>query len=157
MSARFAVVEDGERLSALHAQAFPAPWSPEAFADLLRAPGVCAVLVEQGFAMVRTVAGEAELLTLAVAPAARRRGIGRALLDAALEAARLSGAEVLHLEVAAGNTAALALYAAAGFERSGLRPAYYASPGGAPEDAVLMRRTLNTPAASAYRGRDGAY
>lgn len=133
--------EDAGDLAALHAAAFASPWSRADHADLLASPGAFALLAEgEGFILCRAIAGEAEILTLAVAPAARRRGTGRALVEAAAGVAGTLGAETLFLEVAHDNAAALALYDAAGFSRVGLRRGYYAS--GA--DAVVMRRALNT-------------
>jgi ribosomal-protein-alanine N-acetyltransferase len=133
--------EDAGDLAALHAAAFASPWSRADLADLLASPGAFALLAEgEGFILCRAIAGEAEILTLAVAPAARRRGTGRALVEAAAGVAGTLGAETLFLEVAHDNAAALALYDAAGFSRVGLRRGYYAS--GA--DAVVMRRALNT-------------
>ena len=138
---RAARAPDVPALAALHALAFDHPWGVEEIATLLASPGGFALVVEdQGFILCRAIAGEAEILTLAVAPAARRRGTGRALVEAAAGLAEGLEADSLFLEVAHDNTAALALYAAAGFERVGLRKGYYAS--GA--DAVVMRRTLNT-------------
>lgn len=133
--------EDAGDLAALHAAAFASPWSRADLADLLVSPGAFALLAEgEGFILCRAIAGEAEILTLAVAPAARRRGTGRALVEAAAGVAGTLGAETLFLEVAHDNAAALALYDAAGFSRVGLRRGYYAT--GA--DAVVMRRALNT-------------
>ena len=144
MTVRRARLEDAPTLSSLHGASFPQGWSAAACAELLESPGASAVLADGGFAMLRTVAGEAELLTLAVAPERRGQGLGRALLRGALEQARAEGAETMHLEVAAGNTRAIRLYEGEGFERVGLRRGYYARPQGT-EDAVLMRRALNTP------------
>jgi ribosomal-protein-alanine N-acetyltransferase len=150
MSVRRATAADAPILSALHGESFPVGWSAAACADLLNTPGTSAVLADGGFAVIRTVLDEAELLTLAVAPAARRQGLGRRLLDAAMRQARSEGADTVHLEVAASNAPALRLYEQAGFERSGLRRNYYARPNGAAEDAVLMRRALNTSDPSPY-------
>jgi ribosomal-protein-alanine N-acetyltransferase len=143
---------DLDRLAALHAEAFDAPWTAADFADLLETPATMAVAAGDldGFVLVRIAAGEAEILTIAVRPAARRGGIGRRLVDAAAEAAARREAESLWLEVAADNAAALALYAAAGFEVAGRRPGYYKRGGGTRMDAVVMRRTLNTAAGSEY-------
>jgi ribosomal-protein-alanine N-acetyltransferase len=141
MSLRAAPAEDAARLAALHAAAFDRPWSAGEIAALMATPGVFALTIDlQGFILCRSIAGEAEILTVAVDPAARRGGVGRALVEAAAGLAAQDGAESLFLEVAHDNTAALALYASAGFERVGLRRGYYAS--GA--DAVVMRRALNT-------------
>ena len=89
----------------------------------------------QGFVCVKFVAGIAEIENIAVDAQARRRGIGRGLVDAAAVWARDLGAHSLQLEVRAGNTSALGLYAAMGFVIAGRRAAYYSSP---VEDAVLL-------------------
>jgi ribosomal-protein-alanine N-acetyltransferase len=98
----------------------------------------------RGFILGRALAGEAEILTLAVAPTHRRRGLGRALLEAAMGVCGTLGAETMFLEVAADNAAAIALYEAAGFAPAGRRKAYYARPGRAAVDALVLRRELNT-------------
>jgi ribosomal-protein-alanine N-acetyltransferase len=134
-------------LADLHDRAFDRPWSAEEFEALLKGPGAFAVLGEgdapQGFILCRAVAGEAEILTVAVDPAARRRGWGAALVEMAAGIAREAGAFEMFLEVAADNLAALKLYEATGFDRVGLRKGYYPHPDGA-KDAVVMRRTLNS-------------
>lgn len=141
MNMRTAGPEDVPALAALHALAFDHPWGASELAELLASPGAFAVLAEgKGFILCRAVAGEAEILTLAVDPTVRRCGTGRALVEAAAGLATLVPAEALFLEVAADNAAALALYRAAGFEQVGLRRRYYAS--GA--DALVMRRALNS-------------
>lgn len=89
-----------------------------------------------GMASARRLGDEAHVIRLAVDPAHRRRGVGRALLDGLVAWAADVGAPTLLLEVRAGNTAALALYAGAGFVVDGRRPHYY--PDG--EDALLLRR-----------------
>lgn len=137
-------------LADLHDRAFPRPWNAIEFEDLLKSPGVFAVLgeageptVEKGFILCRSIAGEAEILTIAVDPAARRRGWGAALVEMAAGIATETGSNAMFLEVAADNAAAIALYAATGFARVGLRKGYYPHPDGA-RDAVVMRRALNT-------------
>ena len=143
MKVEFAGTERAAALAAIHAEAFDAPWSEQALADLMRSLGVVAFEGEGGFVLVRVLADEAEILTLAVVPSARRRGLGRALVRAAVGAATAAGAQALFLEVAAGNTAAVALYEGEGFERAGTRRGYYARPGGQAEDALVLRRALN--------------
>jgi [ribosomal protein S18]-alanine N-acetyltransferase len=118
--------KDCDRLAALHADAFADSWSASAFRDLLAAPGVTALAANDGFILLRTVADEAEILTLAVAPTARRAGLGSGLAAAAADAARARGAVRLHLEVSAENRAARALYAGQGFTETGRRVRYYA-------------------------------
>ena len=83
------------------------------------------------------------MLTLAVGPAHRRRGVGRALLAAA-EAMASTTATAMFLEVATDNAAAIALYEAAGYAAVGRRAGYYARPAGAGADALVMRRALNS-------------
>jgi [ribosomal protein S18]-alanine N-acetyltransferase len=135
-----------EALAALHARAFrtPPPWSAADFAGFLADP-LAFLLVEgdAGFLLGRAVAGEAELLTLAVAPDARRRGLGRKLVARFLYQARLRGADRAFLEVAASNRAAIALYESAGFAVAGMRRGYYADPDGSCIDALVLARVLS--------------
>ncbi|MFA5539353.1 MAG: GNAT family N-acetyltransferase [Gemmobacter sp.] len=133
-----------EDLAALHARCFttPRPWSAAEFAAMLESPGAFLIGDASGFVLGRVAAGEAELLTLAVAPGARRRGLGRGLLEGFEAGAARRGAGTAFLEVAAGNAPARALYAAAGWDRSGLRPGYYRHPDGSSEDALVLCRRL---------------
>lgn len=131
------------RLAAIHATAFPAPWDSTAFEALLDQAGVFAIEEAEGLILLRVVADEAEILTLAVCPSARKRGLGTRLVrDGATEAAS-RGARRLFLEVADDNAAALALYSRAGFAEAGRRPGYYARHGGDPQDALIL--ALNLP------------
>lgn len=141
---------DAAALAAVHALSFAEPWDAAAIAEVLASPGAFGVLVREpknsavaGFALGRTMAGEAELLTLAVAPPARRKGLARALTAAVAGAAEASGATSLFLEVAHDNAPALALYAALGFGQVGRRPGYYSRADG-PADALVLRRDLNS-------------
>jgi ribosomal-protein-alanine N-acetyltransferase len=91
-----------------------------------------------GMILSRVAADEAEILTLAVHPAQRRRGVGSALLRAAMERAAALGAISMFLEVAVTNSAARALYAPHGFVEAGLRRRYYSDG----TDALILRSTL---------------
>lgn len=128
---------DTAALARLHALCFPDPWDAAAIAALLATPGTFAFHSRDGFVLAREAAGEAEILTLAVAPAARGKGLGRALLQAALANARRLGAETMFLEVGVDNPAALALYTALGFTKVGGRKAYYNG-----RDALVLRLPL---------------
>lgn len=133
------------QLAALHARCFttPRPWSEAEFAAFLQDP--LAFLLTEGdaaFLLGRAVAGEAELLTLAVAPESRRLGLARKLVARFLYQARLRAAETAFLEVAADNEAARALYVASGFTESGRRRNYYENPQGVRIDALVMQRAL---------------
>jgi ribosomal-protein-alanine N-acetyltransferase len=147
MKLRTADASDALALAKAHASAFDAPWPPEAFAGLMATPGVFALAAVDGapvgVILMRAIAGEAEVLTLAVEPAHRRRGVALALLRAGLAQAEAMGAEAAFLEVAADNRAALALYRAEGFEEAGHRGGYYRRPDGEAVDALVLRRTLN--------------
>lgn len=129
-------------LARIHAASFttPRPWSEAELAGFLADPLCDLIEAEGGFALIRTIAGEAELLTLAVAPQQRRRGLGRAILLQTIEAARSRGADHMFLEVVADNLAAIRLYETTGFTRTGQRPNYYRKPDGNRINAVLMAR-----------------
>lgn len=134
-------------LARLHAEAFDPEWGQDEIASLLAMPGAFGLLARSaetpvGFLIARVAAGEAEILSLGVVPLRRRHGVGRMLLDAALAAAAAEGAERIFLEVAEDNTAARALYAAAGFQSVGRRPGYYRRPGAPNAAAVLLERAL---------------
>ncbi|PYP75157.1 MAG: ribosomal-protein-alanine N-acetyltransferase [Gemmatimonadetes bacterium] len=92
-----------------------------------------------GYVVALVVGLEAEIADLAVAPEARRRGIGRALLERALAVLWETGVRTLFLEVRESNHAARTLYQSSGFRSVGRRPGYYRSP---PEDALVLRRDL---------------
>jgi ribosomal-protein-alanine N-acetyltransferase len=141
---------DLDRAAALHGQAFEPmgerPWTPRDMAELLASPGVTGLFVERegavvGLALWRVVADEAELLTIAVQGHHRRAGLGRVLLEAVIERSEQAGARSFLLEVGADNMAARSLYAQAGFEEVGRRPAYYTRRNGA-ADALVLRLTL---------------
>ena len=97
-----------------------------------------AVSEPDGFILIRVVADEAEILTLAVRPAARREGLGARLVEAAVVRAAARGAERMFLEVAEDNVAARALYARTGFVEAGRRRGYYARADGSREDALVL-------------------
>ena len=129
-------------LAAIHASSFPEAWDVRALAELLATPGAFAFSSSDGFILARAAAGEAEILTLAVAPAARRNGLGRALVAEAARHAQQSGAGAMFLEVAVSNAAARALYARLGFSEAGRRRGYYTRAGALPEDALILRSNL---------------
>lgn len=134
--------EDAPAMAAIHALAFETPWNAGAFEALLRGLGAFGLLAPDGLILCRVVAGEMEVLTVGVAPAARRRGLGRRLMDAALDAGRLAGAEEAFLEVATDNPAAVALYERLGFARASVRPAYYDRGPQGMVDALVMHLDL---------------
>ncbi len=92
-----------------------------------------------GYIVFWIVHDEVHVLNVATALEARRRGIGRALMDAAEEEGRSRGARLSTLEVRRSNEAAIALYRAIGYRQVGVRPKYYAEEN---EDAIVMVKLL---------------
>lgn len=133
-----------DQLAALHAACFtvPRPWSAQEFTEALAAKGSFLATSAQGFVLGRAVAGEAELLTICVDPAARGQGQGAALMAGFAEKARALGAEAAFLEVECHNAAALALYARAGWAEAGRRKRYYHHPDGRATDALILTLAL---------------
>lgn len=152
-SIRLATAGDLDALAALETACFGGEaWSHRLITEELEA-STALVLVTEGpearppepslaYAAFRRAADEAELLRVATAPAARRRGLAAALLAAGLERLRAEGAAACFLEVEAGNAPAIALYRRLGFVPSGRRSRYYATGAG----ALLMRLDLAAPA-----------
>ena len=132
-------------MASTHAAAFTAsrPWSAQEFTDLLAARGVFCIGDARCFGIVRVIADEAELLTLATHPEHQRQGHARALMDRWMAQARQKGATTAFLDVAADNAAAIALYERSGFAETGRRKGYYARTDAPTVDAVLMQRSLD--------------
>jgi [ribosomal protein S18]-alanine N-acetyltransferase len=131
-------------LAKVHATCFPTEaWSVRDFMELLAirgAGGRLAIAGDGGIAgFVVDLVGEidAEILTLGVAPQARRQGIARALIDDLCRRARQKGARRVLLEVASDNEAAIGLYESCGFKLLGERPDYYRRPGGKMDGYIL--------------------
>ena len=142
-------MRDAAALARLHAEDFSRPWSAQEFETLLSEPVNFGFKAQapgnrgpDGFVLARLAAGEAEILTVAVARTARRRGLGRALMDAVLRTLHAQRAEALFLEVDETNAPALALYRRLGFREVGRREGYYRGRGGAKTGALVMRRDL---------------
>ncbi|WP_116083211.1 GNAT family N-acetyltransferase [Tropicimonas sp. IMCC34011] len=137
--------EDAAELAALHGRCFtkPRPWSATEIASLARSPGAFILGDASAFLLGRAIAGEAELLTLAVDPALRRQGRAGALLSGFETEALLRGADTAFLEVSDLNAAARALYGANGWSEAGRRARYYSTPDGAQVDAVVLTKPLS--------------
>jgi [ribosomal protein S18]-alanine N-acetyltransferase len=137
---------DLDDIVALERQSFSDPWSRASFAEALAQPWVefrciCApggALL--GYVVASFVADEGEIASIAVAPAARRQGVGRSLLDWVVGEGERRGTGALYLEVRESNTAARALYRSRGFLEVGRRRAYYRNP---TEDAMVLRLSMD--------------
>lgn len=138
---------DAAAFSALHAASFRRGWTEDELEALLCDPAVlghAAVAGSRvdGFILSRKAADEAEILSVAVAPASRGAGLGVRLLDLHLRRLAGLGARAVYLEVDAANEPALRLYDRAGFEQVGERPGYYRDASGRPAAALVLRRGL---------------
>ncbi len=131
-------------MAATYAAAFTQsrPWSTQEFQTLLQSPHVFAAGDQRAFALVRVIADEAELLTIATDPAFQRQGLARQVMAGWQAEAARRGAVTAFLEVAADNTPAINLYESCGFESCGRRAAYYQRTQGQAADALLMQRDL---------------
>jgi ribosomal-protein-alanine N-acetyltransferase len=141
--------ERSAECAAIHATSFAYPWQEADFEQLFVAPetiadGAIDAGEEQlaGFILSRIAADEAEILTIAVAPEWRRRGIATRLLRPHMYELAAIRVSRLFLEVDVENTAALALYANFGFEHVGERKTYYRTADAGFAAALVMRRDL---------------
>lgn len=131
-------------LAELHKTCFetPRPWSAAEFEEILASANTHLIADDRGFALLRSAGPEAELLSLAVDPAARRQGLATRLMQRVHATARAQGAETAFLEVAADNLAAQALYASLGYSEAGRRKRYYRGPDGLWLDALVLTCAL---------------
>ncbi|MBT8474356.1 MAG: GNAT family N-acetyltransferase [Rhodobacteraceae bacterium] len=132
-------------LAAIHASAFTEgrAWSAAEFTKLLNDPTTLVMRIGPAFVLGRVVADEAEILTLATAPASRRKGHARACLSAFEESCAQRGALSVFLEVAETNMPARQLYASGEYREAGRRPGYYPRADGPPVDALILRKDLS--------------
>jgi [ribosomal protein S18]-alanine N-acetyltransferase len=143
---------DADALVAIHAAAFARSWSADDFAALIADRTVFALGLRRqrlsgsrrlvGFALLRAVAGEAEILTVAVSPAERGRGLGRLLMEEAMRRLYREGVATCFLEVDQANQAAMRLYRSLGFEVIGERKGYYQASHAGEGTALVMRVQL---------------
>jgi ribosomal-protein-alanine N-acetyltransferase len=145
-----ATAEDLPAIVEIERECFSHPWSVRHFRDALRnAPRSRILLLRspftasdpirglQAYSVVQAVADEMHVHNLAVPPQRRRRGLGRLLMELALDWGRRRGARRAFLEVRPTNAAALALYGSLGFRTVSLRRRYYQHP---TEDALVLEK-----------------
>lgn len=138
---------DVAAVQAIERAAFSTPWTAATFANLLRWTDRCEALVLEvevpdhdgpvlaGYAVLRFVEEEGELVNIAIRADLRGHGLGSILLDAVIEAALRRGLRHLFLEVRRSNLVAQQMYEARGFQSVGIRKGYYSRP---VEDARVM-------------------
>ena len=126
-----------DEIANLHKLCFPnKPWSASDFADLKKSG--CEIIVSQnGFAVWRNVADESEIITIGVAPDARRNGTASAMLTIIENNIKNQGVKKIFLEVASTNIAGQKLYENNGYKTVGIRPKYYDG-----VDAILMAKDI---------------
>lgn len=127
-------------MATVHAAAFTQsrPWTASEFSDFLNQTYCFAVGDTRCFALLRTIADECEVLTIATHPDHQQQGLATAIMAKWVPVAQNRGATRAFLEVAADNAAGIALYAKTGFIPCGRRPGYYQRKGQDSVDAVLM-------------------
>lgn len=140
MSLRRLSRSDATALADIDAVCFSVPWRKTSFEEALDGVGYAFFGYFEGerllgYAGMLAVLDEADVTNIAVLPEARRRGVGRCLVEALIAEAVVRGVKLLHLEVRESNTVARALYESLGFVTDGRRKGYYRQP---TEDAVLM-------------------
>ena len=137
--------DDVAEVVAIERAAFSDPWSAQSFREALEHSAVYFACARRdgvgvvGYVVAWFVADEGEIANVAVSPAGWGTGIGRALLDSALEEAERRRASAVYLEVRDSNERARRLYKSRGFEEVGRRRGYYRRP---VEDAIVLRRAL---------------
>jgi [ribosomal protein S18]-alanine N-acetyltransferase len=150
LAIRDSCADDMDAVMRVMDAAFPATygeaWTRSQCAGILPMAGVTLRIAERdgaiaGFALIRAIVDEAELLLIAVDPAAQHAGIGAALVDDFIALARSRGARRLHLEVRDGNSA-MVLYERAGFAIAGRRRDYYRGRDGRNRDALTLALEL---------------
>ena len=142
MKIRKMELADLPAVSELDELSFSQPWPADAFTlEFFNQNARCWVVeVDKRVAaalVLWRVLDEAHIATIAVHPDFRRQGLGKALLKTGMDEAYAEGARIYHLEVRAGNTAAIRMYADFGYEVVGRRTRYYQDNG---EDALLMTK-----------------
>jgi ribosomal-protein-alanine acetyltransferase len=143
---RRGTADDIAGVARIERDSFGDPWSEQSFRELLGTRAAIFLVATGadtkmifGYIVAVVVAGEAEILNLAVAPAVRRQGWGGELLDAGIAAVSAGGAHEVFLEVRESNKSALGLYGSRGFAALARRGKYYRNP---VEDALVLRRAV---------------
>lgn len=142
-----ATVRDAAAIAALHGASFRRGWSEVEIEQLLTGRNTIMHRATmgrslRGFILSRLAAGEAEILSVAVATSQRGRGLARSLLNLHLRRLAGLGVKAVFLEVDEDNEPARRLYGRAGFREVGRRPGYYQKNNGQTATALVLRRDL---------------
>jgi len=146
---------DAPACAAIHAQSFEAGWDASSFEEYINPKNVALGAYDVntdgvgtliGFILMGAVTDQTDIITIAITPAARRRGIARQLVTAAESRAMARGAALIFLEAAEDNESAIALYRSCGYIPIGSRKNYYRRAGGR-VSALTMQKRLKDPLA----------
>lgn len=137
--------EDAPAIAEMEKCCFSDPWSEASIASEVHNPLSYWLVAEDqgrvvGYVGSQSVLDAADMMNLAVAPEYRRKGIGKALVNALANHLQQNNVIALLLEVRVSNTPAIALYEQMGFQQVGIRPNYYRHPR---EDALILRKGLS--------------
>jgi len=140
------VTRTATQMAALHARAFSrgGAWTRKDFEELLVARNMTICHHDHGFAVLRIVPPEAEILTIAIDPNHQGKGHGKALLSRLISIAKEARIKEIFLEVDNKNSIGRALYTSFGFNEIGFRKGYYQYKNGKCSDALMLAKTLNT-------------
>lgn len=130
-------------VASIEEMSFSLPWSLESFELMLTEQASALVALEDGrvlgYVGMMCVLDEGQIINVAVHPDARRRGVGRRLMEAAQTYAKERGIVFLSLEVRESNIAARSLYSSLGWEEQGIRKGFYSHP---VENACVMTKSI---------------
>ena len=130
-------------VASIEERSFSLPWSLESFELMLTEQASALVALEDGrvlgYVGMMCVLDEGQIINVAVHPDARRRGVGRSLMEAAQTYAKERGIVFLSLEVRESNIAARSLYSSLGWEEQGIRKGFYSHP---VENACVMTKSI---------------
>jgi len=135
-------------MASLHAESFPRGWDALEMAAHTQKDMCLGIDHDDtlgAFIILSRAAGQAEILTITTAAAARRQGLAQQLLDGAYRDLHAQDISELFLEVAEDNIAAIALYRRAGFTPIGRRPAYYRREGGRIAALTFSKKLSRNP------------
>jgi len=145
-------VEASALISDLHSKAFSKlsenEWTPDAFKEMFTINGTVCYLIKRdeqpiGFALIRKVTDEAEIITFCILPNECKNGYATILLEWVIKDLQRQSIKRLFLEVSEYNVAALGLYKKCSFDIIGRRNGYYHNKHGGNSDAIVMNRVLN--------------
>ena len=132
--------EDVPFISRLEEETFSMPWSADSFLEMISKEDARYYVAEEdgrllGGCGVLMIAGEGNITNVAIAPEARNRGIGTAMLRHLMAEGDREGLTAYTLEVRVSNAAAIHVYEKLGFVSAGVRPGFYEKP---VEDALIF-------------------